>query len=218
MRIRRDKITPPCRLNQVFCCRIRDFPVRLPRGLYGRPCYGAALFVTGSVRADVPPADVMVDTPPQVVFEVVLAEIALKRDKPQVALAAYADLALKYNDPDIFRRTMEIAALNRQPDLMLEAGRLWVQKEPDNIEALNLLASTQILLGRYGEAQPTLQRYFEKLSPERRAPELPAFGATLSGTGRSPARTGAGRRRDATLPHDARGTVGAGSGCVAGWR
>ncbi|MEN9880741.1 MAG: hypothetical protein RIQ55_1387, partial [Pseudomonadota bacterium] len=27
------------------------------------------------------------DTPPQVVFEVVLAEIALKRDKPQVALA-----------------------------------------------------------------------------------------------------------------------------------
>jgi len=152
------------------------FSRQTPSGALRQTLLCAALFVTGSVQADVPPADVMVDTPPQVVFEVVLAEIALKRDKPQVALAAYADLALKYNDPDIFRRTMEIAALNRQPDLMLEAGRLWVQKEPDNIEALNLLASTQILLGRYGEAQPTLQRYFEKLSPERRAPELLRLG------------------------------------------
>lgn len=153
---RLSRLTPPSALRQILLC--------------------AALFATGSVRADVPSADMMVDTPPQVVFEVVLAEIALKRDKPQVALAAYADLALKYNDPEIFRRTMEVAALNRQPDLMLEAGRLWVQKEPASIEALNLLASTQILLGRYSEAQPTLQHYFEKLSPERRGPELLRLG------------------------------------------
>lgn len=135
----------------------------------------AALLVTGLAHADVPTAtavEATVDTPPQVVFEVILAEIALKRDKPQVALAAYADLALKYNDPDIFRRTMEIAALNRQPDLMLEAGRLWVQKEPDSLEALNLLASTQILMGRYSEAQPVLQHYFQKLPADRRGPEF----------------------------------------------
>ena len=150
--------------------RAYSMPVRLLRcGVL------ATLFSAGLVGAEVPSptaVEATVDTPPQVVFEVVLAEIALKRDKPQIALAAYADLALKYNDPEIFRRTMEVAAMNRQPDLMLEAGRLWVQKEPDSLEALNLLASTQILLGRYSDAQPILERYFALLPEERRGQEL----------------------------------------------
>ena len=137
-----------------------------------------AWLAAGAVHAEVPPVTPVVaaDTPAQVVFEVVLAEIALKRDKPQVALAAYADLALKYNDPDIFRRTFEVAALNRQPELMLEAARLWVQKEPDSTEALNVLASTQILLGRYDEAQPVLVRYFALLPDDRRPQELLRLG------------------------------------------
>ena len=112
------------------------------------------------------------DTPPQVVFEVVLAEIALKRDRPQVALAAYADLALKYNDPGIFRRTMEVAALNRHPDLMLETARLWVEKEPNSTDALNALAGTQILLGRYADAQPVLMRYLALLPQDQRGRAL----------------------------------------------
>ncbi len=138
-----------------------------------------ALCFSATVRAEVPPSSTdaaMVDTPPQVVFEVILAEIALKRDKPRLALAAYADLALKYNDPEIFRRTMEVAVINRQPDLMLEAARLWVQKEPDSVDALQVLASTLILLGRYPDAQPVLKRYFELLPPDRRGPELLRLG------------------------------------------
>ena len=139
----------------------------------------AALLASGLVYAEVPAASPQLeisDTPPQVVFEVVLAEIALKRDKPQVALAAYADLALKYNDPEIFRRTFEVATINRQPDLMLEAARLWVQKEPDSTDALSVLVSTQLLLGRYAEAQPTLQRYLALLPADRRAKELLFLG------------------------------------------
>lgn len=139
----------------------------------------AALLAPGVVCAEAStatPAVGAASTPPQVVFEVILAEIALKRDKPQVAMAAYADLALKYNDPAIFRRTFEIAALNRQPDLMLEAARLWVEKEPNSTDALNVLASTQILLGRYAEAQPVLLRYLSLLPADRRAQELLLLG------------------------------------------
>ena len=138
-----------------------------------------ALMAAGVVHAEVPaviPAVASADTPPQVVFEVVLAEIALKRDKPQVALAAYADLALKYNDPEIFRRTFEVATLNRQPDLMLEAARLWVEKEPNSTDALNVLASTQILVGRYADAQPVLLRYLSLLPEDRRTQELLLLG------------------------------------------
>ncbi|MFM7123590.1 MAG: tetratricopeptide repeat protein [Fluviibacter sp.] len=126
--------------------------------------------------AAVPPAVQTIDTPPQVVFEVILAEIALKRDKPQVALAAYADLALKYNNPEIFRRTFEVAALNRQPELMLEAARLWVEKEPNSTDALNVLASTQILMGRYADAQTVLLRYLSLLPADKRSQELLLLG------------------------------------------
>ncbi|MGI9143234.1 MAG: tetratricopeptide repeat protein [Fluviibacter sp.] len=137
------------------------------------------LLASGVVYAEVaavPPAVQTIDTPPQVVFEVILAEIALKRDKPQVALAAYADLALKYNNPEIFRRTFEVAAMNRQPELMLEAARLWVEKEPNSTDALNVLASTQILMGRYADAQPVLLRYLSLLPADKRPQELLLLG------------------------------------------
>lgn len=141
-----------------------------PRRSFRSALLGACLVAAG-VQAEPVPAT-SVDTPPQVVFEVVLAEIALKRDKPQVALAAYADLVLKYNDPGIFRRTMEVAALNNHPQLMLETARLWVEKEPDSTDALNALGGTLVLLGRYADAQPVLARYLGLLPPEQRGRAL----------------------------------------------
>ena len=128
--------------------------------------------ISAAVHADEVPVVPTTETPPQVVFEVVLAEIALKRDKPQVALAAYADMALKYNDPELFRRTMEIAALNRRPELMLEAARLWTERAPDSTDALSALGGTQILLGRYADARPVLERYLALLPPDQRATML----------------------------------------------
>ena len=151
-----------------FRCRslcYRRFRHRLHGFLLG-------LCATSIVAQAEPQPELTTDTPPQVVFEVVLAEIALKRDKPQVALAAYADLALKFNDAGIFRRTMEVAALNRHPDLMLETARLWVEKEPQSTDALNALAGTQILLGRYAEAQPVLARYLALLPEDQRGRAL----------------------------------------------
>ena len=153
------------------------FPVPVPTRAPGKSrrylraaLLGVCLATTGAGAE--PIAATVIDTPPQVVFEVVLAEIALKRDKPQVALAAYADLALKYNDAGIFRRTMEVAALNRHPELMLETARLWVEKEPDSTDALNALAGTQILLGRYADALPVLTRYLALLPADQRGRAL----------------------------------------------
>ena len=136
----------------------------------------AALLLSPIAHAEPAPTGALTnrptDTPPQVVFEVVLAEIALKRDKPQVAMAAYADLALKYNDPGIFRRTLEVAALNRRPELMLETARLWSEREPESPDALSALSGIQMLLGRYDDAQPILVRYLAALPPDQRAKVL----------------------------------------------
>ena len=163
----------PSFLLSRFCSAFKQKAPFTSLGLLG------GLLASGVVCAEVAtgPATVQtIDTPPQVVFEVVLAEIALKRDKPQVALAAYADLALKYNNPEIFRRTFEVATMNRQPELMLEAARLWVEKEPNSTDALNVLASTQILMGRYADAQPVLLRYLSLLPADKRPQELLLLG------------------------------------------
>lgn len=144
---------------------LTKFPHRLCSALLG------FCLISGTAQAESTSPE-STDTPPQVVFEVVLAEIALKRDKPQVALAAYADLALKYNDSGIFRRTMEVAALNRHPELMLETARLWVEKEPNSTDALNALGGTQIMLGRYADAQPVLGRYLALLPADQRGRAL----------------------------------------------
>ena len=137
-----------------------------------RRCCGSVLvgvlLVTPCAYAEPSPPVASPDTPPQVVFEVILGEIALKRDKPQVALAAYADLALKYNDPDIFRRTLELAAINRRPELMLETARLWAEREPESADALNALSGMQIMVGRYADAEPVLIRYLALLPPDQR--------------------------------------------------
>ena len=130
------------------------------------------LLVSGGARAEETAPVAIQSTPPQVVFEVVLAEIALKRDKPQVALAAYADLALKYNDPGIFRRTLEVAALNQRPELMLETARLWSEREPTSVDALNALSGTQIAVGRFADALPSLTRYLAALPADQRAKAL----------------------------------------------
>jgi tetratricopeptide (TPR) repeat protein len=163
----------PSFLQPRFCSALKQRAAFKSVGLLG------GLLASGVVCAEVAtvPATVQtIDTPPQVVFEVILAEIALKRDKPQVALAAYADLALKYNNPEIFRRTFEVATMNRQPELMLEAARLWVEKEPNSTDALNVLASTQILMGRYADAQVVLQRYLALLPADKRPQELLLLG------------------------------------------
>ena len=143
------------------------------RVVSARRCFGATLLglllVASHAHAEPAPLVVSTATPPQVVFEVILGEIALKRDKPQVALAAYADLALKYNDPDIFKRTLELAAINRRPELMLETARLWAEREPESTDALSALSGMQILAGQYAAAEPVLTRYLALLPPDQRS-------------------------------------------------
>lgn len=137
--------------------------------LQGYAAIAITAFSAAGARAEPAPPIQSMDTPPQVVFEVVLAEIALKRDKPQVAMAAYADLALNYNDPGIFRRTMEVAALNRHPQIMLETARLWVEKEPTSTDALGALWGTLVMLGKYADAQPVMVRYYALLPDDMRS-------------------------------------------------
>jgi hypothetical protein len=71
----------------------------------------------------------------QVVYQVLLAEMALQRGKTEFASQAYADLAVRSRDPAILQRAIEVAGHARRLDLVLELARLWVEVEPDSQRA-----------------------------------------------------------------------------------
>ena len=101
------------------------------------------------------------DQPGQLVYQVLLAEIALQRGDPQLASSAYADLSLRTRDPKVLERTVEVAGYARRFDLALEAARLWLDVEPESKRAQQLLVSVMILSNQFDELAPTLVKMLE---------------------------------------------------------
>ena len=97
----------------------------------------------------------------QTVFQVLLAEIALRRGNPSLASSAYADLALRTHDPEALERTIEIALYGRQIDVALDAARLWTEHDPQSVKAYELQASVMAIARQTDELAPTLSHLLE---------------------------------------------------------
>ena len=97
----------------------------------------------------------------QLVYQVLLAEIALQRGDLALASSAYADLALRTRDPKVLERTIEVAGYARRFDLALETARLWVDVDPESKRAQQLLVSVMVLSNQLDELAPTLVRMLE---------------------------------------------------------
>ena len=122
--------------------------------------------------------------PDDSVYPLLLAEFALRRGAFDVALEQYSAQAPLLRDPGVSAHTTHLAQyLAREPEA-LEAAQLWVELEPDNLEANNTLAILLIrqgrnvqalphfaLLARAGEEVnfPTVLNDFEQLSPAEQA-------------------------------------------------
>ena len=96
-----------------------------------------------------------------VLYELLLAEIALKRGSEGLAAQIYAELARKTKDPRIARRAVEAATLARTPQFALEAARAWHESDPQSQQALQTLAGLLVASRKVEEAEP----YLAKLLP-----------------------------------------------------
>jgi tetratricopeptide (TPR) repeat protein len=97
----------------------------------------------------------------QVVYQVLLAEVALQRGKTEFASQAYADLAVRSRDPAILQRAIEVAGHARRLDLVLELARLWVEVEPDSQRAQQVLVGVLIMSNQLEGLAPQLIRLLE---------------------------------------------------------
>lgn len=91
---------------------------------------------------------------PQILYQALLAEIAGQRGNLSLSVSAYLDLAKSTHDPRIARRAAEIALHNRDLDSALQAGRLWVEDDPESPQARQMLAGLLISANRLDELQP----------------------------------------------------------------
>lgn len=94
--------------------------------------------------------------PADSVYPLLLAEFALRRRNFDIALEQYLEQAPQLRDPGISAHTTHLAQFMSQEQEALEAVQLWVELEPDSIEANNTLAVLLIRQGRTLEAMPHL--------------------------------------------------------------
>ncbi|EXI82510.1 MAG: tetratricopeptide repeat protein [Candidatus Accumulibacter appositus] len=92
----------------------------------------------------------------QIVYQVLLAEVALQRGRNEFASQAYADLAVRTRDPAVLERAIEVAGYARRFDRVLALARLWVQVEPDSKRAQQVLVGVRVLTNQLDGLAPQL--------------------------------------------------------------
>jgi tetratricopeptide (TPR) repeat protein len=96
---------------------------------------------------------------PQLLYQHMLAEMAINRGELGLAAQAYVDLARKTRDPRIARRATGVAVQARQAALAVEAATVWLQSDPNSLQARQTLASILISSGALQDVRPHLEMF-----------------------------------------------------------
>lgn len=116
---------------------------------------------TASAKAAKPNTEVAlpkVELTSQLLYEFLVAEIAGQRGDLQVASEAYLDLAKTTRDPRIAKRATEVAMYAHQAAAARAAANLWLDVQPDSLNAQKSLAALLVSDGKLSEARPHLEK------------------------------------------------------------
>lgn len=83
----------------------------------------------------------MVELTAELMYKMMVAEVALQRGQPEAAARAYVELARETRDPRIAQRATEIAWNARQMDPAIEAASIWLDTSPGNARARQVLGA-----------------------------------------------------------------------------
>jgi len=114
---------------------------------------------------------------PQLMYQVLLGEIAGQRGELRLSAEAYADLLERTRDERVARRATEVALYARQPKLALKNAQIWLQLAPQSEKAQQTLVSLMIGAGQLREIVPYLQTWLKQGKPEQIFMQLHAMFA-----------------------------------------
>ncbi len=113
----------------------------------------------------------------QVLYQVLLGEIASQRGELRLSAEAYADLAAKTRDARVAQRAVDLAQYARLPELALRNARIWREMEPGSVKAIQKLVSLLLDKGRVKEARPHLEAWLKAGNSADVFPQLHALFA-----------------------------------------
>lgn len=96
---------------------------------------------------------------PQVMYQLLIAEVAGQRGEIGVAVANYLAAAKVSRDASVAERAARIAIFAQALEKALEAAELWVELTPENAEAYQVLAPLLLTFGRAPETVASYERY-----------------------------------------------------------
>jgi tetratricopeptide (TPR) repeat protein len=100
-----------------------------------------------------------VDLSEELLFKMMLAEVAVQRGQPHIAVQAYLELARETRDPRIAQRATEVAWNARFTAAALETAGIWLQADPGSTQARQIIAALLVNQSNLAEAQPHLERW-----------------------------------------------------------
>jgi tetratricopeptide (TPR) repeat protein len=98
-----------------------------------------------------------VDLSEQILYQFLLGEVAAQHGDYSLASSAFIDLAERTRDPRIAQRAAEMAIQGRLLEPALRASRLWLDVDPESVQARQTLAGLLITKGRLQEAREHLE-------------------------------------------------------------
>ncbi|GHD62023.1 tetratricopeptide repeat protein [Jeongeupia chitinilytica] len=93
----------------------------------------------------------------ELLLRFLVGDIALQRDRPQLAAQTWHDLAQRTNDPRVARRATEVAIGSGQLSIARDDAQRWIDAVPDSAAARQVMLSLLIRANRLDEAKPHIQ-------------------------------------------------------------
>lgn len=107
-----------------------------------------------------PPANLPgVELTQELLYKLMMGEIAVQRGQPQVAVQAFLEVARATRDPRVAQRATEIAWNARLMNEALEAASLWQKADPASPQARQVMAALLVAQDRLGDAQAPLEKW-----------------------------------------------------------
>lgn len=107
------------------------------------------------VTAPEPPA---VALTPELLYQLLVAEFSGQQGALRLSAATYFEAAQRTGDYRLAQRATRIAIYARENTLALNSAQLWVELEPDNLEANKSAAALLIAAGEHERARPHLEK------------------------------------------------------------
>lgn len=99
-----------------------------------------------------------VEMGPNLFFKLLVAEFAAEQGQMHLAADAYLKSAEETGDPRLARRATQAAVYARNSAMALSAAELWVELEPEQLNARQSLAALYIRSGQSDKALPHLEK------------------------------------------------------------